>query len=310
VKIAAAQFAPVYLDRAATLEKMLGVIDRAASGGIRLLAFPETALSGYPSWLDPTGGARFNDPVQKRAFAAYLDAGITVPGPEVAALEERARRHRMFLYVGAIERGRTQGRGSTWATLLAVHPDRGLVGAHRKLVPTYEERLVWAQGDGAGLLVHEWDGVRCGGLNCWENWMPPARFALYGQGEELHVSVWPGSPALTQDISRFTAREGRVFVLAASGVLRRDDVPDSFFLKDPMFGSRDCLMSGGSLIVDPRGEVIAGPLLDDEGLVSAEIDLAVLREERQNFDPAGHYSRPDVFSFAVNRRRLDSLRED
>jgi len=124
------------------------------------------------------------------------------------------------------------------------------------------------------------------------------------------VSVWPGRPGLTGDISRFIAREGRVFVLAASGVLRRDDVPDAFFLKEPMFGKREIINDGGSLIMDPRGELLAGPLLDEEGLVSAEIDLRVLREERQNFDPAGHYSRPDVFSFSVNRRRLESVQFD
>lgn len=140
--------------------------------------------------------------------------------------------------------------------------------------------------------------------------MPPARYALYGQGEELHVSVWPGSVSLTGDISRFTAREGRVFVLAASGVLRPEDVPKAFPLREAMFSGRDFLCSGGSLIADPRGEIIAGPLGPEEGLVSAEIDLGLLARERQNFDPAGHYSRPDVFEFRVNRSRLSTLRED
>lgn len=306
MKIAAAQFAPVFLDRAATLNKMLSVIDGAAELGVRLLAFPETALSGYPAWLSPGGGARFDDPVQKRAYAAYLGAAIEVPGPETRALEERARRHGVFLYAGAIERGTGSGRGTTYATLLAVHPERGLVGAHRKLVPTYEERLVWGIGDGNGLRVHEAHGWNVGGLNCWENWMPLARTALYAQGEELHVSVWPGSPRITVDVSRFTAREGRMYVLAASGVLRRADVPDSFPLKDPMFAAGDMAYDGGSLIADPRGEVTAGPLVGTEGLVIAEIDRTLVLEERQNFDPAGHYARPDVLRLTVDRERRAS----
>lgn len=307
MRAAAAQIAPVFLDPAATLEKMLDTVDRAASSGVRLLAFGETVLPGYPAWLSPSGGARFEDPAQKAAYSAYLEVAVPIDGPEVAALVERSRRHGMFIYAGIAERGTTAGRGTVYCTLLALHPERGLVGSHRKLMPTYEERLVWGTGDGAGLRCHDAGGLRVGGLNCWENWMPPARMALYGDGEELHVSAWPGGLRLTRDISRFTAREGRVYVVAASGLLRRGDVPDSFPLKEATFAGGDVLYDGGSLIVDPRGEILAGPLVGEEGLVAADIDPGIIREERQNFDPAGHYSRPDVFRFAVSRRRLRAV---
>ncbi|NNF07080.1 MAG: hypothetical protein HKN21_09990 [Candidatus Eisenbacteria bacterium] len=191
MKVAAAQFAPVFLDTPKTLEKMVAVIDKAAAAGVRVLAFPETALSGYPAWLSATGGAQFDNPSQKEAFAAYVQAGISVPGSESKVLCERAKKHNMFLYVGCISKAKSGG--SVFASLLGIHPERGLVSEHRKLVPTYEERLVWARGDGNGLQVHEFEGLRLGGLNCWENWMPLSRFGLYAQGEMVHVSVWPGA---------------------------------------------------------------------------------------------------------------------
>ena len=175
---------------------------------------------------------------------------------------------------------------------------------HRKLVPTYEERLVWAHGDAHGLVVREHRGLRIGALNCWENWMPLPRAALYERGEELHVSIWPGSPDLTRDNSRFVAREGRVFVLAASGVLRGKDIPAGLPLRDALLGDAGddaVLHSGVSRIIGPDGVELASLDATEEGFVSAEIDLAVLRGERQNFDPAGHYSRPELLRLELDR---------
>ncbi len=178
--------------------------------------------------MDLTGGARFDDPLQKQAYAAYLQAAVALDGPEVRQVVEAARDLGVFVYLGTTERATGSARGTVFCTLVAIDPVTGVVGTHRKLMPTYEERLVWGTGDGHGLRVHRYGSTRVGGLNCWENWMPQARHALYAQGEELHVSVWPGNPRNTVDIARFIALEGRVFSLAANGLLSLSDVPAGF----------------------------------------------------------------------------------
>lgn len=307
MRVAAAQLAPVFLEREATLDKVLTAIAAAAAQGVRLLAFPETLVPGYPTWLARTHGAAFDDPLQKRLHALYLDQAVELPGVELERLREAAAAHRISLVLGLAERGRGTGRGTLWATALWVHPD-GRWLAHRKLVPTYEERLAWGWGDGFGLKVQQVEGWRVSALNCWENWMPAARLALYAQGAELHVSLWPGSPELTRDISRFTAREGRVYVLAASGVLRAGDIPASYPARAALLASAPdgVLASGGSRIVAPDGGERAARDTADEGLVVADLDRAVLLAERQNFDAAGHYHRADVFGLSVDRRRLDA----
>jgi nitrilase len=182
-------------------------------------------------------------------------------------------------------------------------------------MPTYEERLAWGTGDGHGLRVHQLPGgVRVGGLNCWENWMPLARAAMYAGGEDVHVAAWPGSVRLTEQITRFIAREGRVYALSAGALLSLDDVPDGFPLKAATAqalaaAGRDpgaLLQDGGSCVAGPDGEWIVAPVAGEERLVCAEVDLAVVRGERQNFDPVGHYARPDVFDLRVRRERLAS----
>jgi nitrilase len=224
MRVAAVQLSPVLLDRAATLEKILAGAQHAAAQGARLAAFPEAILPGYPCWLEHTGGARFDDPLQKALFARYLDQALELPGPELDRLLEAARDLRLALVVGVMERGAGAGRGTLYCTALSIGAD-GAWHGHRKLVPTYEERLAWGWGDGHGLRLSTVEGWRVGALNCWENWMPAARLALYSQGEELHVSLWPGRPANTRETAAFQAREGRVYVVAASGVLRAEEVP-------------------------------------------------------------------------------------
>ena len=307
MKIAAIQAAPVYLDREATFQKVLTLMREAASEGAELCVFPETFLAGCPVWPDLTDGARFNSPDQKAAYAAYLASAIDPEGPELAAIAEEAAKLGIFTYLGLVERSSSQG--SVFCSLAAIHPESGMVSLHRKLVPTHEERLIWSQGDGAGLRVHEWKEFRVGGLNCWENWMPLARFALYSQGEQLHVATWPGAPFLTQDITRFIAMEGRVYVVSAGGVLKARDIPDSFPLKKELLAVRDRFLSGGTMIVGPDGQVIAGPVQDEETIVYADLDIQRVYRERQNFDPAGHYNRQDVFRLQVNRTRLAPFSE-
>jgi nitrilase len=308
MRVAAAQIAPVLLDRRGTLARVVARCEEASRAGVQLIAFPEALLPGYPTWLARTGGAAFDDPLQKALHARYLDQAVELPGPELETLRELARDHRLAIVLGLAERGREAGRGTLWCTALSVRPDGSWL-AHRKLVPTYEERLAWGPGDGHGLRTQEIAGWRVGVLNCWENWMPAARLALYAQGEELRVSLWPGSPGLTRDISRFTAREGRVWVLAASGVLRAADVPDDLPGRDGLIASAPdgLLHSGGSRVVGPDGREVAALETPEEGLVVAELDRGLLLAERQNFDPSGHYHRPDVFGLEVDRRRRDPV---
>ena len=215
---------------------------------------------------------------------------------------------------GSLERRSDSARGSVYATLVAVDPKLGIVSAHRKVQPTYEERLAWAAGDGHGLRVHtvtgrDGDVMRVGGLNCWENWLPQARLAMYAGGEDIHVSAWPGAASLTRDITRFIGREGRVFSLAAGSLISRHDVPDDFPLVARLQDGD--WTDGGGAIAGPDGEWLHEPSTS-EGLVIADIDPGRVREERQNFDPTGHYGRPDIFRLSVDRRRqaVASFRDD
>ncbi len=304
MRIAAAQTAPVWGDPEATAERVIQWIHRAAEDGVDLVAFGETFLSGYPFWVARTDGARWDDDDQKSAYAFYLKAAVGIDGPELQAVSSAVAETGVFTYLGVTER--SSSRGTIYATLVGIDPSNGIVSAHRKLTPTYEERLVWGTGDGHGLQVHDLGRARVGGLNCWENWVPTARHALYAQGMDLHIAAWPGSVELTEDITRFIAKEGRCFVLSAGALLSPQDIPSDFPLRDAaLAGDESCFYNGGSAVAGPDGNWIQEPVAGEERLVVANIDVAAVRGERQNFDAAGHYFRGDVFEVTVDRRRLD-----
>jgi len=308
MRIAAAQVRCPWLDKAAGTAKVIDYVAKAAKEGCELVAFPETFLSGYPFWLLLTDGLRFNETRQKAAYAAYLEAAVEVGGPEIASIVEAVREHGVFTYLGISERGSGAGRGTVWCSLVAIDPEAGIVGVHRKLMPTFHERLVWGAGDGHGLRTHEVAGVKAGGLICWENWMPQARHALYAAGEELHVSVWPGSAGLTKDIARFIAMEGRVYSLAVGALIDFADMPGDFpFREEILKLGQASTYDGGSCIAGPDGRWIVEPVRGEERLITADIDPALVRGARQTFDAAGHYARPDVFDVTVNRTRLSAV---
>lgn len=302
MKIAAVQAAPVFLDSAATTDKALGLLRDAAAGGAEIVAFPEVFIAGYPSWLRVPSIAT-NDTLLKLGHIAYLKSAVDTTGPEIAAICKEAATLGVFVYLGFLER--TSSGGSVYASLAAIHPDKGVVGVHRKLKPTFHERLIWADGDGNGLKVHDWKGLRLGGLNCYENWLPLARHALYVQGEQVHIATWPGDLDVTQNISQFIAMEGRIYVVSVSGILRVGDIPDTFPLRKQLVEGRDLINDGGSIIVGPDGTVIAGPVTGEECILYADIDADRVMGEHLKLDPAGHYSRNDVLKLSVDTSRSD-----
>ena len=311
MKVALAQMAPVWLNREATLEKMLGRVDEAAATGAGLVVFGEALLPGYPHWPELTGGAVFESDVQKDLFARYVANAVDLAAGDLDTLCDRAREHGIAVYAGIIERSAERGGFSLYACLVYISPKGRVESAHRKLMPTYEERLVWSPGDGHGLRVHRLGDFTVGGLNCWENWMPLPRAALYGQGENLHVAVWPGSRRNTEDITRFIARESRSFVVSVSGMMHADLVPDDI----PHAGrireaASGWLADGGSCVAGPDGQWLLEPQVGEEGLFCVELSLEAVARERQNFDVAGHYSRPDVTRLKVNRKRQKTVSFD
>lgn len=304
MKIAAIQTAPIFLDPARTTDKALALMKEVAREGAKLCAFSEVFLPGYPFWLRRQVSS-MEESLRKECLARYLTAAVDPDGPEISAIVEQAKSLGLFTYLGFVERA--PSLGTVFCSLAAIHPEEGIVSIHRKTKPTLFERLIWADGDGNGLQVHRWKGFRVGGLNCFENWQPLPRQTLYAQGEQLHVAVWPGHTN-HHECSKFVAQEGRIYVVSVAGVMRERDIPESFPLKGSTLDKELPIFSGGSTIFDPNGEIVAGPLGSDEGILYADVDVNRVMEERLTLDPAGHYGRPDVFRLEVDRERRQHVR--
>lgn len=304
LKIALAQIAPVWFDREKTLAKVCERISEAADDGCDLVAFGETLVPGYPFWLEYSNITAFNSPFHKQFHAEYVNQAVCIERGDLKDVCDIARERRIAVYLGILERPQDRGGKSVYASLVYVDRDGEIGSIHRKLMPTYDERMTWAIGDGNGLRVHNIHEFTVGGLNCWENWMPLARTALYSQGEDLHIAVWPGSIRNTNDITRFIAKESRSFVASVSGLMRKEDLPQQLPNIDAIIAnSPDLMADGGSCLAGPDGEWVIEPFCNEEQLLVATIDHALVRQERQNFDPSGHYSRPDVLKLSVNRER-------
>jgi nitrilase len=307
--VAAAQMAPVWLDRARTVTKVVERMEEASRAGAQLVAFGEALVPGYPFWLERTDGARFESATQKALHAHYLHEAVQIEGGHLAPVTEAARALRLAVVLGCIERPTDRGGHSAYASMVYIDGGGEIRAVHRKLMPTYEERLSWSPGDGHGLRTHRLGAFSVGALNCWENWMPLPRAALYALGEDLHVALWPGGEHNTRDLTRFLAREGRSYVISVSGLMRRSDIPPGLPLGELLVDSADDVMAnGGSCIAAPDGSWVVEPVVGEERLVLATLDHRRVREERQNFDAAGHYARPDVLQLVVNRARQASAR--
>jgi nitrilase len=295
LKVAAVQMAPIYLNARATWDKLSSYIREAAARGAELVVWGESLIPGYPNWTSISTDGR-----QKSLYARYWREALRLDGPIVAEMKDLARELGVMCKGGIAE----QHGGSTFCTLLTIGSDGMLLGRHRKLKPTWRERLVWADGDGTGLRTYPTKIGQVGGLSCWENWMPLARAALHQHEEIVHVATWPGKLDLTEDISRFMALEGRTWIVSVSGMLRAKDwsnIDGEFPLLRTMAAEKEIWQDGGSLIVSPTGDVVAGPLLGEEGILYADIDPQVAIEERQVLDYSGHYARTDILRLEVNQ---------
>lgn len=308
LKVAMAQIAPIWLDKKQTIEKIKNTIENASKEKAELIVFGEALLPGYPFWIGLTNGASWNSSTQKEIHAHYVQNSITIEKGELDTICNLAKEYKMAIYLGIIERAQNRGGHSIYASLVYINQEGIIKSVHRKLQPTYDERLTWAPGDGHGLQVHPLKNFTIGGLNCWENWMPLPRAALYGQGEDLHVAVWPGSDHNTKDITRFIARESRSFVISVSSLMKKSDFPRETPHFDKIIKSApDILVNGGSCIAGPDGEWILEPVINKEGIFYETLDFSRVLEERQNFDVVGHYSRPDITKLNVNRERQSTV---
>ena len=302
VTAACVQVEPVILDRAGTLDRVAERTAEAAAAGAGLVVFPETFVPAYPSSVWAKALAGWGEPGAPEAFALLHRESLELPGPDADRLGAIAREHSLWLVIGVNEFD-PERPGTLYNSLLYYSPQGELALHHRKLVPTNHERLVWGQGDGRGLRAIETGLGRLGGLICWENYMPLARFSLYESGVEIYIASTADDGDEWQATLVHIARESRAFVVAPCHFQRASSYPADFPLRALLEG-RDILGRGGSAILAPDGTYLAGPLYGEEGILYAELDPEVLLQARQRFDPAGHYHRPDVLQLTVRDQPL------
>jgi len=304
IKVAVVQASPVLCDRDETIKRVRRRILEAAKKDIKLLLFPEAFIPAYPRGLSfgAVVGSRSSE--GRRTWQRYWENAVDVPGPDVEAIGEAVHETGIYLAIGVIERDSQFSQGTLYCTLLYFGPDGTLLGKHRKLKPTGSERLIWGEGDGSTLTVLETEFGKIGGLICWENYMPLARMAMYSKGVDLYLAPTADARDSWQYTLRHIACEGRCFVLGCNQFVSKEMYPDDLEGLDELDDHPDIICRGGSTIISPFGEVLAGPLYDQEGILFADIDLAEVARGKYDFDVVGHYARPDVFKLVVNETPL------
>ena len=306
IVVAIIQHGPEYFDKNKSIDKAVSLAKIAANKGAGYIVFGETWLSGYPAWLDHCPDVAFwdNESV-KETFATMYANGVTIPGPEIDILCDLARDLNVAICMGANEIVRSGAKnGTIYNSLFLINEKGQLVNHHRKLMPTFTEKMVYGHGDGHGLQSAEVHGVRAGGLICWEHWMPLTRQAMHNSGEQIHAAVWPNVHELLQVACRSYAFEGRCFVLAAGQVMRVKEIPSGLKLPDKFHDRPDELvLRGGSAIIGPNGKYITEPVYDKEDIIVAELNMREILKEKMALDVTGHYQREDIFDFKINRDR-------
>lgn len=309
--VAVAQAAPVVLDLAGCVARACDWIREAGRRGAQVLAFPETWLPAYPLWCDAGRFSQWGNPQAKRLHARLAENSLVIPSAATEVIAKAAREAKCAVVLGANELGRS---GSLYNALVFWNAAGELIARHRKLVPTFGERLVWGYGDASALRVHSVatgaGTLRLGGLICWEHWMPLPRHVLHSEGEQVHVAAWPHVGEVHQIASRHYAFEGRAFVLAAGIYLEKKMLPPDFEMADEFTAAPDVLMDGGSAIIGPDAQYVVEPVRGREEMLVAELDLRRLVEEKLVLDTAGHYSRPDLFELRVRRMPLTAVHDE
>jgi nitrilase len=302
LKAAVVQASPVLFDREATVEKTCTLTREAAAKGANLVLFPEAFIPAYPRGLSFGTVVGSRSPSGRQTWQIYWANAVDVPGPAVEALGSAARQAGVYLAVGVIERDTQFSRGTLYCTLLYFDPSGKLVGKHRKIKPTAAERLIWGEGDGSTLTVIPTEYGKLGGLICWENLMPLARTTMYSKGVEIYLAPTADSRDSWQATLRHIACEGRCFVLGCNQFVTKAMYPASLPGIEDLASQPEIICRGGSAIISPLGDVLAGPLYDEEGILYAELDMAEVARGKLDLDVVGHYSRPDLFKLMVNEK--------
>lgn len=298
VPVAVIQAAPVLFNRDATVEKAVALTHEAAKNGARLVLFPEAFIPAYPRGLSFGALIGSRSEEGRNAWAIYWQNAVHIPGPAITTLSNAAKETKTYIAIGVIERD-TRSGGTLYCTTLYFGPDGELLGKHRKLKPTGTERIIWGEGDASTLTVLNTPLGKIGGLICWENYMPLARMAMYNQGVEIYLAPTADSRQTWQSTMIHIACEGRCFVLGCNQFVTKEMYPDNLPGIVELQYQPDIMCPGGSVIVSPMGNILAGPLWNSEGILYAELDMNELVKAKFDFDPIGHYARPDVFSFEV-----------
>ena len=300
VRAAVVQASPLLFDSDGTVAKACRLTAEAAEGGAELVVFPEAYVGGYPWGLAFGTAVGGRSPAGRRTWERYWGSAVDVPGPEIDRLAEAAKAAGVHLAIGIIERDSTYSHGTLFCTLLYIGPDGSLLGKHRKLKPTAAERLIWGEGDGSTLTVIDAPFGRVGGLICWENYMPMARMAMYGKGVEIYLAPTADARERWQGTLQHIALEGRCFVMGCNQYVTREMYPADLEIEDELEAWPELLCRGGSAIYSPMGDLLAGPLFDEEGILMADFDMSDVVRSKFDFDVVGHYARPDVFKLSVD----------
>lgn len=300
-KAAVIQTPPVLFDKTKTTTKVINLIKEAASNGAELLLFPESLIPAYPRGL--TFGTVIGSRSERgrEAWQLYWDNSVELPGPEIDQICKAAKDNNVFVSLGVTERDSTNSSGSLFCTQVYISKGGVLLGKHRKIKPTGTERLIWGEGDASTLTVVDSPYGKVGGLICWENYMPLARMSMYEQGIEIYLAPTADARDTWQSTLQHIACEGRCYVLGCNQFVTKDMYPANMPGIEDLENQPDVMCRGGSVVFDPMGNVVAGPLWNKEGILYADIDPTIISKSKMDFDVVGHYSRPDLFHFEVKK---------